>query len=927
MDSTGICAKRSGVTPLRYRLHLAPDPVAGTFAGDLTVDLALDTGAEAIALDCLDLDIEAAWVDDAPAAWRLDGDKLVVTMPGPLVGTASVRLTYTGRLSDTPRGLYRGDGFIASQLQPDHARRVFPCVDDPALRAVLALSVTVAKGWTALSNAAIAGVTDQVTTFAPTSPLPTHLMAVAMGGFQTISKGAVSLHTLAPGPNDAWVLDTAVSALVFFGDWLGVACPIGKLDLVLLPETSAAGMENTGAIFLRQPSVAWRTREAATLIAHEIAHQWFGGLVTPAGWDELWLNEGFATWLAPKALAAIAPDLVDEAAETRAIREALHADWAPTGRPLRQGADGSGGIAELFDVIAYRKGAGLLSTLEGWLGEPAMRQGLTLYLQRHALGIARSADLWAALETAAGQPVAAVAGPLVDLAGAPAIRLDWRAEVLTVTRVDQGSGPLPLRLKVGLQDGQVASADCLLEGRAEISFNGPIIWAFANAGAGGYVRALPAAAVPPMALLSAAEATVVLEDAWLSLWTGETDLFACLGLIRAAADAGLALGSARNHLREIGDLLAGGARRQAFDRWRAGLPALAEAPFPDFDGLHAQLDGSTDREGIIASLCAIRDPAVLPRQLALLTGLTLSDAEAQLACEALLANTATAPGAWGWLKANWDEVGDRLVGWGGRGALAGLAAFADRAVARDIAAFFSGREVPGAERTLQATLARIAGRAYFREQWQTPMDCLLMQTAMGGSPPTPRQSADRRLLGLLAAGFDGALLHRRILDQQGQPAPPWMHTAVNLQAALAAVERQAIQAWGGASPSVGELAQRLIEDLTAAAELADRLIRKLAEGDAAIHAQAAATLVRGRATGDRRLLETVLMASLSGDGPGADRLRRQSRDEAPADAAFDPFLKTPNRRQRLALKALLADTPTALRGLAAEITAIRAEVK
>ena len=927
MDSTGICAKRSGVTPLRYRLHLAPDPVAGTFTGDLTLDFAIDGGAEAIKLDCLDLDIAEVWINDAPAAWRLDGGWLVLTPPAPLAAKANVRLTYAGRLSDTPRGLYRGEGFIASQLQPDHACRVFPCLDDPALRAVLDLSVTVPKGWTAISNAVISGATDQVTTFAPTPSLPTHLMALAIGGFQTISKGTLSLHTLAPGPNDAWLLDTAVAALAFFGDWLGVAYPFDKLDLVLLPETGAAGMENTGAIFLRQASVARPTREAATLIAHEIAHQWFGGLVTPAGWDELWLNEGFATWLAPKALAAIAPELLDEAAETRAIREALHADWAPTGRPLRQGAACSGEIAELFDVIAYRKGAGLLRTLEGWLRETALRQGLTLYLQRHALGVARSADLWAALETASGQPVAAVADPLVDLAGAPAVRVDWQAEVLSVTRQDQGSGPLPLCLKVGLRDGQIVRADCLLDGRAEIAFDGPIAWAFANAGASGYVRALPAPALPPLALLSDAEATVVLEDAWLSLWIGETDLFACLGLIREAADAGLALRSARNHLREIGDLLAGGARRQSFDRWRADLPALAEDPSPDFDVLQAQLGSTTDREGIVASLCVIRDPAALPRQLSLLADPALSDAEAQLACEALLANTATAPGAWGWLKANWDEVGDRLVGWGGRGAVAGLAAFADRAVARDIAAFFSGREIAGAERTLMASLARIAGRAHFRDQWQTPMDCLLMQTASGGPPPKPRQMAERRLFGLLAAGFDGALLHRRILDQQGQPAPPWMHTAENLQSALAAVERQAIQAWGGANPTIGDLAERLIEDLTAAAEQADRLIRKLAEGDAAIHAQAAATLVRGRATGDRRLREAILMASLSGDGPGADRLRRQSRDEAHADAAFDPFVKTPNRRQRFALKALLADTPAALRGLAAEIAAIRAEVK
>ncbi|RYF87793.1 MAG: hypothetical protein EON95_21315, partial [Caulobacteraceae bacterium] len=363
-------------------------------------------------------------------------------------------------------------------------------------------------------------------------PLPTHLMAVAMGAFRTTSAGEVTLNTLTPGPNDDWVLDTAARALAFFADWLGVPYPFGKLDLVLLPQVGTAGMENSGAIFLRQGSVSAATREAATLIAHEIAHQWFGGLVTVAGWEDLWLNEGFATFLAPKALAAIAPDLVDDAAETRQVREALHADWAPTGRPLRHAAATSGEIAELFDVIAYRKGAGLLSTLQAWLGEEVFRHGLGLYLHRHALQAARSDDLWSALESASGQPVSAVAGPVADQPGAPAIRLHWKGQALTLTRVDPALGPLPLQLKLGLADGQVVHADCLLDGTAEIALPAPLLWAFANAGAGTYVRSLPTAPRPPLAALTDAEATVLLEDAWLSLWIGETDLLACLGLIR-----------------------------------------------------------------------------------------------------------------------------------------------------------------------------------------------------------------------------------------------------------------------------------------------------------------------------------------------------------------------------------------------------------
>lgn len=906
-------------TPLRYRLHLDPAPAAGTFAGDLTLELAGPT--DEIALDCLDLEIGGAWIDGRPVGWRIDGGRLVLTPGAPLAQTVSVRITYAGKLSDTPRGLYRGEGFVAAQLQPDHAPRVFPCLDDPALRAVLDLSVTLPEDQVAISNAAQVSHAGGVTTFAPTPPLPTHLMTLAIGAFHRMSKGRVTLAALAQGPTYGWVVDTAVATLEAFEAWLGVPYPFGKLDLVLLPQTGAAGMENSGAIFLRQSALARPGREAATLIAHEIAHQWFGGLVTPTGWEELWLNEGFATFLAPKAVAAVAPDLFDDAAETRQIREALHVDWAPIGRPLRRAAATSGQIAELFDIVAYRKGAGLLRMLEGWLGEAVFRQGLRLYLERHAYGVAASGDLWAALEAASGRPVARFAEPFVDQAGAPAVRLGWRDETLDITREDGGAGPLPLRLRIGLRDGGVETQDMILDGAARLVLDTPVAWAFANPGAATYARALPTPTRPPLDLLTDAEATVLLEDSWLSLWIGETDLLACLALIGDAGAAGLALGSARNHLREIGDLLAGGARRAAFDKWRASLANLAAPPEPKVEALLTRLAAGGEEEGLVLEVCALRDPAARPRQLALLADPALSEASAQLACETLLGNSAAAQETWTWLKAHWDVAGDRLVGWGGRGAIAGLAAFSDPAMSREVAVFFAGRTPPGAERTLAASLARIAGRAHFRQRWQTLMDCLLMQAANGAPPASAGQLADRRRLGLLAAGFDGALLQRRLLDQQGQAPPPWMHTADNLQAALAAVERQMIRAWGGATPHIGNLAQSLIADLTAAADQLERLGRKLADGDTATWRQAVAAFARGQATRHRLGDEAILLAALSGDRDGADRLRAQAMAR-PADPPLDLFATTPNRRQRLALKAAAADTPAALRDLAAELASV-----
>ena len=858
MDSTGIYAKRSGVTPLRYRLHLAPDPVAGTFTGDLTLDFATDGGAEAITLDCLGLDIEAAWVDGAPAAWRLDGDWLVVTPPARLAATASVRLTYAGRLSDTPRGLYRGEGFVASQLQPNHARRVFPCLDDPAHRAVLDLSVTVPEGWAALSNAAAVARTGDVTTFAPSPPLPTHLMALALGAFQTINTGPVSLQTLAPGPNDAWVLQTAVDALDFFGDWLGVPYPFGKLGLVLLPEIGVAGMENTGAIFLRQASVTRPTREAATLIAHEVAHQWFGGLVTPAGWDELWLNEGFATWLAPKAVAA---DLADDAREVAALRAALIADSSPGARPLSGAAPDD--PAELFDVLTYRKGAALLRMLEGWIGEPAMRTGLSRYLTDHALGVARSPDLWTVLEAAGDQPVAAVAGDFVRRSGPARITLRWEGATVHLAQSADDPVTLPVRLRLATATGEHRQTVLLDGPTASLTLPDDLQWACAD----GYFRTHYPDGAPPPAELTESEAIVLVEDAWLALWAGETDLPAFLDLATRALTAGRAVTALRAHLSDLRDLLAAGPRQALFDTWLAGLDP--PAPPPTFAELQARL--ADDEDAAIAGLCALTDPAVRPEQMALF------DRWPVLAAEGLLANPAVRSAAWDHLKANWDRLGAATQGLGGRGLVAGLAAFHDPAVAGDIVRFFENRPAPPG---LAGALQRIGGRAAFRAWAQTAMDAFLLRQGVSGpaghSQPT---------LAAMVAGFQGALVQRSMLDGLGLSPPPWMHTPENLRGALGAVERTWLQSLRAETAAPRDLAQRLIEDLEAAATDLARVGGRLADNrDPGAAMSVIAGLARAATTAERRAELTVLASALI-EGESAARAPRQALADRRAGSA------------------------------------------
>ncbi|MDB5469152.1 MAG: Membrane alanine aminopeptidase, partial [Caulobacter sp.] len=825
------------MTPSRYRLHLTPDAAAGTFSGELTLGLAVEAGTEAIVLDCLDLDIEAAWIDAAPVAWRLDGDRLMLTPTTPLGGRASVRIAYAGRLSDTARGLYRGEGFIASQLQPDHARRVFPCLDDPSLRAVLELSVTVPDGWTAISNAAVAGRDGITTTFAPTPPLPTHLMAVALGAFHTTGNGPVSLHTLAPGPNDAWVQDTAVAALAFFADWLGVPYAFGKLDLVLLPEIGVAGMENTGAIFLRRAAVARPTREAATLIAHEIAHQWFGGLVTPAGWDELWLNEGFATWLAPKAVAA---DLADDGSEVAALRAALNADSSPGARPL------SGPVpddpAELFDVLTYRKGAALLRMLEGWIGDAAMRAGLARYLADHALGVVRSGDLWAALEAASGQPVAAVAGDFVRRAGPARVALRWEGRTVHLAQAGDDLVTLPVALRIATGAGEHRHT-VLLEGpTASLTLPGEVQWAVAD----GYFRILYPDGPPPPAALTPSEAIVLVEDAWLALWAGESDLPAFLDLAAQALTAGPAATVLRPRLADLRDLLAGGARQPLFDAWLAGLDP--PGPAAGFADLQARL--AEDEDAALAGLCALTDPAVLADQLALL------DRWPVRATEGLLANPAVRAPAWDHLKRHWNRLGEAVQGLGGRGLVAGLAAFTDPAAAADIIRFFHDRPAPAG---LAGALDRIASRAGFQGWARTAMDAFLLRQGASG----PAGDHAPTLAGLVA-GFQGALVQRVLLDSLGLAAPPWMHTAENLRGALGAAERAWLQSLGGQTPMPADLSRRLVEDLEAAAAQLAALTGKLLDArDRDAAPIVVAGLARAAITAERRAELAALAAAVT----------------------------------------------------------------
>ena len=982
------------ITPVHYRLALDPHAAARTFSGEVAITLMLDRAASEIRLDCEELQIDGAAVDGRPLPWHTEPGVLVLAPVSPLPsGKAVVEIRFHGRLASSARGFYAGEGFVATHLQPTHARRVFPCLDDPRWRTVFDVSTWVPAGHVAISNATILheapGPERRCVTFAPSPAIPTHLLALAIGPFQRLSQDAghppLAVYALHEPERCRLALDIARKALDFYGGWLARPYPFGKLDLVILPGTAVAGMENTGAIFLRESAVALAEgaspearREAAGLVAHEVAHQWFGGVVTPNHWRDLWLNEGFATWMAPKALRASAPALSRDIDEVRAIRAALHADVGPGARPLLTGGASQGEVEELFDVIAYRKGAALLRTLEAWLGEAAFGRALRLYLDRHAEGTATSDDLWRALEQACGKPAAAMAQSFATRAGAPHLAIRWAGETVEVTQLDADLSTVPVRLRVALDNGGEEVISLLVEGsRARATLLSPIRWVFGNAGAFGYYRCSYPDGYPPLAGLSPSEAVVLLEDAWLALWSGETDLLVYLALARDALAAGAAIPSLRDHLRELRELLAASARAPLFDAWIAGLGVgdcagetwvllgeaghaavvaeatrlahawLAGAPVPDerlatslaiaarhgnaelFDAMRAALDRGVEAERLTAALCAFRDPARLGRQLALLEDPVLDQPTRVLAVEALLANPATRQPCWALLKERWQALGARLIGPGGRGVIAALGAFADPAAGTDVERFFAGRQVPGAERMLRATLGRIAGRAHFREGHQAVMDAFLLRLAAPPGPPTARLRQEQALLAGLASGFRGAMLQRSLFDRFGLAAPAWMHTPENLRGALVAAERQLALLHRGAPVVTGgdiALAQRLREDLLAAAgQLAGVLERLPDQAAREDFLAAAAGFARAGAMIERDLEAAIVFTALF-EAESVDSLRRERAETrlafAPARAWIaEPPAGEPTRLQCLALQNDAALTPGLLRRHAEELRA------
>ena len=470
----------NGVTPRHYSLTFTPDLQKAVFTGDETIDVEIAKAGSSITLNAIELEFqEAAITQDGKtqvAKWTFAPEKEQATLSVPedlQPGTASIHIKFTGILNDKLRGFYlaksKERNYAVTQFESTDARRAFPSFDEPALKAKFDMTLIVDKGDTAISNGSIASDTPgpvegkHTLKFSTSPQMSTYLVAMAVGDFTCNEGSADNIPIRVCGTPDKKPLGTAAlryasEILKFYNQYYGIPYPFGKLDIVGAPDFEAGAMENTAAIFYRESLLFIDDNNSSVdshqavfeVLAHEMAHQWFGDLVTMKWWDNLWLNEGFATWMALKPSQALHPEWNATLAGVHATNQALVLDSLVNTHPIRVEAETPEEINELFDPISYEKAGAVLRMIESYVSPDVFRRGVNAYLRKFSYSNATAEDFWGAVTAASGRPVDKIMPTFVDLAGVPLVTvksscLNQPAASAPVTKKSKRSRRAPVK--------------------------------------------------------------------------------------------------------------------------------------------------------------------------------------------------------------------------------------------------------------------------------------------------------------------------------------------------------------------------------------------------------------------------------------------------------------------------------------------------
>ena len=441
------------VVPAHYAIDLKPDLTILAVSGSEVVDIKVLEPTDRLVLNAVDMVVQSASLDGEAgqvAAIALQPKAQTVTLSFPhalSAGPHKLRIAFTGRINSFGRGLFvvdypTGHGrkrMIATELEPADARRIFPCWDEPAFKASFEPSVTVPRNFLALSNMPIshekaAGGAAKRVSFAATPRMSSYLFVLVAGDLQRLTGDAEGVTvgvvtTSGKRAQGRYALDSAINLLRYYNNYFGLKYPLPKLDLIAVPGGIGGAMENWGGIVFNESTLLFDPslspdalhRSIFGILAHEMAHQWFGDLVTMGWWNDLWLNEGFASWMQDKAADSLHPDWQVWLNGGTAKQVAMDVDARRTAHPIQQPVADESEAQSVFDSITYSKSQVFIRELENYLGAEKFRAGIRRYMAAHAYSNATTADLWLALQQASGKQVAPIATPYTEQPGLPLI--------------------------------------------------------------------------------------------------------------------------------------------------------------------------------------------------------------------------------------------------------------------------------------------------------------------------------------------------------------------------------------------------------------------------------------------------------------------------------------------------------------------------
>ncbi|MGZ3416899.1 MAG: M1 family metallopeptidase [Polyangiales bacterium] len=530
-EAPPLARLRGDARPTHYALELSIDPTKDRFSGQVTIEVELAHPKRVVWLHGRGLDVTEATItpkNGSPvrATWSQVHPSGVASLTFDQVvpaGAATIHLAWSAPFDRHGEGLYRidrkSDHYAFTQFESLSARRAFPSFDEPVFKVPFDVTLIVPEGMAAIANTRETKRDKGRVTFATTAPLPTYLLAWAVGPLDVVDAPPIAANemrkqplpfrgvaTRGRGKELAYALAHTPEIVKTLEGYFGERFPYDKLDIIAVPEKQGA-MENAGAITYGEwlllvddkTATVWQKRAFASVSAHELAHHWFGDLVTMPWWDDIWLNEAFATWMGNRAHQTFQPaSNAETSLVERVLFDAMGSDALVAARAIRQPIESEHDVYNAFDGITYQKGAGVLSMFERWVGKEVFRTGVRLYLSEHPNGNATSADLLDALSRVAKKDVATPFRTFLDRPGVPLldVKLDCSpSPVLTVTQSrwfplgSKGDRKQTWQLPMCARTPEGETCALLTKPEEKVALPGKCpAWVLPNADAAGYFR-------------------------------------------------------------------------------------------------------------------------------------------------------------------------------------------------------------------------------------------------------------------------------------------------------------------------------------------------------------------------------------------------------------------------------------------------------